>query len=118
MTKSEAEEILELLYVAYPNFNKHGMKSFNRIWMEQLMEGDYQKTLRKTKKYCAESPYPPSFADVFVPIYKPVQTHDAEMLAEAAKKVEEEKKDPKLQAERERKINEMMRKLKGLDADG
>jgi hypothetical protein len=118
MTKEEATEILELLYVSYPNFNKHGMKNFNHIWLERLMEGDYKKTLRKTKDYCENNPYPPSFADVFVPIYKPVQTHDAEMLAEAEKKVAEEMKDPEIRADRERMVKEMMDKLKGVNADG
>jgi len=118
MDFNQAKEIMNDIYTFYPNFNSRGIEDFDKKWIKKLMSGDYDKTRRKTDEYLENNKFPPTLADVFVPIYKPVQTHDAEMLAEAEKKVAEEMKDPEIRADRERMVKEMMDKLKGVDADG
>lgn len=119
MEKSEAIEIMEILYSFYPNFNKRGVKSFNKIWIERLMEGDYKKTLKKTEEYTVNSPYPPSLADIIVlppkeikpnPEVEQVKQWEAEVKAEREAMTEEDKR------KKEERKNEMWHKLFGDDS--
>ena len=112
MTKDEAIEIIQILYATYPNFNKNNVKGFNAIWLKRLMEdGDYQKTLRKTENYTAESKFAPSLADILVKEYKPRDDRMAEQIRAAEEKVRQEKADPERAARREQLLNEMRKKL-------
>ena len=112
MNKEQALEIVQMLYAAYPNFNKHGSKNFNSIWLERLIEdGNYSKTLRKTKDYTTENKFAPSLADILVKEYKPRDDRMAEQIRAAEEKVRQEKADPEKAARRERLLNEMRKKL-------
>lgn len=112
MNKEQALEIVQMLYAAYPNFNRHGSKNFNSIWLERLIEdGDYSKTLRKTKDYTTENKFAPALADILVKEYKPRDDGMAEQIRAAEEKVRQEKADPEKAARREQLLNEMRKKL-------
>lgn len=111
MTKDEAMELLELLYAVYPNFNKNGMKSFNKIWLQRLMQGDYQKTLRKTNDYIENSKFPPALADVLVPIHAPRDDGMAEAIRASEEAVRKENEDPETLKRKHELIEEMRKKL-------
>lgn len=111
MTKDEALEIMQILYAAYPNFNKNNIKGFNQIWVGRLMEyGNYKKTLKKANDYTMESPYPPAMADIIVKdvIYK--DDGMATQIKQAEEVVKREKSDPVKLKERERLLEEMRKK--------
>ena len=116
ITKDEAIEIMEILYSLYPNFNKRGMDNFNRIWIEKLMEGDYNKTLKQTNQYVTESPYPPSLADIIVKPYKHRDDKMPEKIREAEEAVRKEMADPEIAARRKAKIDKMRQKLERMQA--
>ena len=112
ITKDEAIEIMEILYSLYPNFNRRGMDNFNRIWIEKLMDGDYEKSLKQTNEYVAESPYPPSLADIIVKPYKHRDDGMPEKIREAEEQVKREmESDPGALERRRRKLDELRRKL-------
>ena len=69
MTNKEAATIISLIDTAFDmNFTKDEFKA--RLWVEQLTAyGDYDRTLRKTKKYIRESRYKPTIAQIID--YKP-----------------------------------------------
>lgn len=118
MTKEEAIEILEILYVTYPNFNKNKMDGFNKIWLKRLMEdGNYKRTLRKTNDYTAESKFAPTLADILVKEYKPVNTEVTDVNA-MEQAVREEMADPERRRRREEKLKQFEDKLKELRRNG
>lgn len=111
MTKDEAMEIMELLYIAYPNFNKNNMKNFNKVWISRLMEGDYQKTLRKTKLYTAENKFLPSLADVVHIENQPRDDGMAEQIRAAEESVKKENQDPEVLKRKQQMLEDMREKL-------
>ncbi|WP_020007372.1 replicative helicase loader/inhibitor [Salinicoccus albus] len=106
MNKTEAVEIMELLYAFYPNFNKNKMENFNQIWIDRLCEGDYRKTVQKVKQYTADSSFPPALADVFVKKHVPHEQVDMTIKADR-ERVEAEMADPEKRAEREQKFEQL-----------
>ena len=118
MNKEEALEIMELLYATYPNFNKSGMKKFNQIWMDKLMDlGDYRKTLQRANQYITESPYPPSLADIIVKPYKHVDHGMPEQIRAAEERVRKEQADPEIAARRKSKLDEYRKKLERMQVE-
>lgn len=107
---------MELLYAYYPNFNRNKLNNFNAIWIERLLNGDYEKSLQKVKSHAAESSYPPSLADVFVPTHKPKDDQMAESIKVAEETVRREMADPETAARRRKKLDEMNEKLKRANA--
>lgn len=114
MEKKEAIEIMELLFVCYPNFNRNNTKNFAEIWITRLVEeGDYELTLKKAKEHTASNPYPPSLADIIARKHKPVYTEltDIEAMEEAVRR---EKADPELAKKREASLKRFEEKIKEL----
>lgn len=114
MKKDEAVEIMNLLFVCYPNFNRNDTPGFVDIWMNRLIsEGDYKQTFKKAKEYTATNQYPPALADIIAREYKPVNTEITDVVA-MEEAVRREKADPKLKAKREESLKRFEDKLKEL----
>lgn len=114
MEKKEAVEIMEILFVCYPNFNRNNTPNFVDIWINRLVEeGDYKLTLKKTKEHTASNPYPPSLADIIARKHKPVYTEltDIEAMEEAVRR---EKADPEKAKKREESLKRFEEKIKEL----
>ena len=105
----QAKEILEELYVVYPNFNRNDIEDFDKIWLKRLMKGDYKKTMRKVEDYMETNPYPPSLADVLVKEYKPTPIELMEV-PRATAEVEREMADPESRKKREATLEKIREK--------
>ncbi|MHC0551400.1 hypothetical protein [Salinicoccus sp. CNSTN-B1] len=109
MKRKQALEVLEILYTFYPNFNHRSIESFNQIWIDRLIEGDYEKTMRKVREYTTNNPYSPSLADVLVKEYKPTPIEQMEV-PRATAEVEREMADPESRKKREGTLEKIKQK--------
>lgn len=111
MEFNQAKEILENIYIMYPNFNRKDIDNFDKIWLRKLMLGDFERTKQKLDEYLLNNQFPPTLADILVrkPVEYTIDPFEADRLA-----VEKEKQDPEKAKLREQKLKEL-RKAAGGD---
>lgn len=67
MERNQAREIIQMIEGVYPNFTKGNpevVKMRIKIWGEQLMTWDYERTKKRLLEHIETSPYVPTIADV------------------------------------------------------